>query len=236
MGKWETMLCQFLKDLVYAAGMTFVFIAVLAKLGIQTASFIAVLGAAGLAVGMALQGSLSNFAAGVLIVVFRPYKVGDFVKAGGEAGTVQEVQIFNTVLSSPDNVRIVVPNAQITSGSITNYSTNSTRRVDLVASISYSDDIRKAKQVLQKVVAAEPRVLKDPAPVIAVVKLGDSSVDLVVRPWVKSTDYWDAYFALTENIKLELEKNGITIPFPQRHLHVYSHTAAPNPVASAGMD
>ncbi|MDA9101071.1 mechanosensitive ion channel [Omnitrophica bacterium] len=229
--KTDATLSKFAKDLSYVIFMTFVFIAVLAKLGIQTASFIAVMGAAGLAIGLSLQGSLANFASGVMILLFRPYKVGDFIKAAGTMGTVKGVQIFNTILSSPDNVHIIVPNSQVTGGTITNYSTNSTRRVDLTAGISYGDDIKKAKEILQGILAKDPMVLKEPAPVVAVQELGDSSVNFVVRPWVKSSDYWAAYFGITEKMKLELDRGGITIPFPQRDLHVYSEATqtASNP-------
>ena len=222
--KVDPSLSSFAKNLIYYALVAFVAIAALSKLGIQTASFIAVLGAAGLAVGMALQGSLSNFAAGVMILVFRPFKVGDFVSAGGAAGTVKEIQIFNTILGSPDNVKVIVPNAQITSGDIKNYSANSTRRVDLVIGVSYSDDLQKTRKVLEEVLASEAAVLKDPAPTIAVSELADSSVNFVVRPWVKSGDYWPTYFSLTEKIKNELDRNGISIPFPQRDIHVINES------------
>ncbi|MCB9799650.1 MAG: mechanosensitive ion channel [Candidatus Omnitrophica bacterium] len=216
----DTALSDFVQNLVKIAILAFVIIAALGRLGIQTASFIAVLGAAGLAVGMALQGSLSNFAAGVLIILFHPFKIGDFIAAGGEKGTVKEISIFNTILSTPDNVRVIVPNAQITSGSITNYSANAQRRVDLVIGVSYSDDLQKTKQVLTSVITSDSRVLKDPAPTVAVSELADSSVNFVVRPWVNAADYWDVYFALTQKIKEELDKNGISIPFPQRDVHV----------------
>jgi len=219
-GSADEALVSFLKNLTYIGMMTFVILAALAKLGIQTTSFIAVLGAAGLAVGLALQGSLANFAAGVLILVFRPFKIGQYIAAGGTAGTVKEISIFTTILATPDNVKVIVPNAQIMGGNITNYSANETRRVDLVIGVSYSDDLKKAKEVLTKVVKADERVLQDPAPTIAVSELADSSVNFVVRPWVKSTDYWAAYFALTESIKVEIEKNGLNIPFPQRDLHI----------------
>ena len=217
----DATLANFLKNLLQAAGMTFVVLAVLSKLGIQTASFIAVLGAAGLAVGMALQGSLSNFASGVLIILFRPYKVGDFIEAAGVKGNVQEVQIFNTVLSTPDNIQVILPNAQALSSQISNYSANPTRRIDLVVGISYKDDISKAKKVLMDTLLAEPRVLKSPAPVVAVLALADNSVNMAVRPWVKSEEYWDVYFALTENIKKEIDRNGLNIPFPQRDVYVH---------------
>lgn len=224
MGRTDTdpTLVKFVKNFSYIAMMTFVIIAAVSKLGVQTTSFIAVIGAAGLAVGLALQGSLSNFAAGVLIIIFRPFKVGDFIEAGGTMGTVQETQIFNTVLSHPDNRVQFVPNSLILSGIITNFSAVESRRMDLVVGISYEDDLREAKKVLEEVVNSQSGVLKDPAPTIAVSELGSSSVDFVVRPWVKPLDYWDVRFELTERIKLALDENGITIPYPQRTVHIES--------------
>ncbi|OGX07988.1 MAG: mechanosensitive ion channel protein [Omnitrophica WOR_2 bacterium GWA2_37_7] len=219
--KVEKTLASFVSHIVYFGLMVVVVIAALNKLGIQTTSFIAIIGAAGLAVGLALQGSLSNFAAGVLLVIFKPFKVGDFIEAGGVMGTVQEVQIFNTVLNAPDNRRIIVPNAQVTGTSITNFSDIKNRRIDLIFGISYSDSMKKAKEVLLEVVKSDPRILKDPAPVVAVSELGDSSVNLVCRPWVKPGDYWAVYFDVLEKGKEALESNGITIPFPQRDIHVY---------------
>ncbi len=214
-------LTKFVRNMVYAALLVFVIIAALGKLGVQTTSFIAVIGAAGLAVGLALQGSLSNFAAGVLLILFKPFKVGDFISAAGTLGTVREIQIFCTVLDHFDNRRIIVPNSKITGDNITNFSAIEKRRIDLVFGISYSDNIKTAKEALEKVVASDPRVLKDPKPVIAVSELADSSVNLVCRPWVKPGDYWDVYFDTLEKGKLELEKNGITIPFPQRDIHMF---------------
>lgn len=219
--KVEATLVSFVHHISYVAAMTFVVIAAIGQLGVQTTSFIAVLGAAGLAVGLALQGSLSNFAAGVILILFKPFKVGDFIIAGGEMGTVKEIQIFNTVLAHPDNRKIVVPNSQVTGGTITNFSAIDSRRIDLKFGISYGDDMKKAKEALAKVVASDKRVLAEPKTVIAVSELGDSSVNIICRPWVKPGDYWDVYFNLVEQGKLELEKNGITIPFPQRDVHVY---------------
>ncbi|MFC1658637.1 mechanosensitive ion channel family protein [Candidatus Omnitrophota bacterium] len=217
----EKTLASFAKNITYIGLLVFVVIAALGKLGVQTTSFIAVIGAAGLAVGLALQGSLSNFAAGVLLVIFKPFKVGDFIEAAGTLGTVKEIQIFCTVLDHFDNRRIVIPNSKITGDNITNFSAIEKRRVDLVFGISYSDNIKTAKEALEKVVSSDPRVLKDPKPVVAVSELGDSSVNLVCRPWVKPTDYWSVYFDTLENGKIELERNGITIPFPQRDVHIY---------------
>jgi len=218
--KVDETLVRFIKDLCYVAMLTFVIIAALANIGVQTASFIALIGAAGLAVGLALQGSLANFASGVLMLIFKPMRIGDFVEAGGAKGSVKEINIFTTVLSSPDNVRIIVPNAQVMGGNISNYTVNGTRRVDMVFGISYEDDLKKAKEVIEKVLAGDERILPEPAPVVAVSALADSSVNFVVRPWVKSGDYWATYFDLTANIKLALENNGLTIPFPQRDVHI----------------
>ncbi|MFT6491969.1 MAG: small conductance mechanosensitive channel [Porticoccus sp.] len=212
---------QFVSTLVYYAFLTFVCIAALGQLGIQTASLVAVVGAAGLAVGLALQGSLANFAAGVLILIFRPFRVGDYVEVAGVGGTVSKILVFTTELNTPDNKRIVIPNGQVMSGTITNYSTHDTRRVDLVIGISYGDDIDKAKAVLREVVEADKRVLADPAPNIAVTQLADSSVNLIVRPWVATGDYWGVYWDLTEAIKKRFDKEEISIPFPQRDVHLY---------------
>ena len=221
-GKVDKTLVSFLKNIVYAAILIFVIIASLNKLGVQTTSFIAILGAAGLAVGLALQGSLANFAAGVILIMFKPFKIGDFIEAGGAMGTVGEIQIFNTVINTLDNRCVIMPNAKVTGDNITNFTAVDRRRVDLVFGISYEDNIKKAKEALQKVVAADARILKDPKPVIAVSELGDSSVNLVCRPWVKPSDYWDVYFNVTEQGKIELEKSGITIPFPQHDVHIYN--------------
>ena len=218
--KMDETLVRFIKDLCYVGMLTFVIIAALAKIGIQTASFIALIGAAGLAVGLALQGSLANFASGVLMLIFKPMHIGDFVEAGGAKGSVKEIGIFTTVLSSPDNVRIIVPNSQVMGGNISNYTINGTRRVDMVFGISYEDDLKQAQQVIEKVLAKEDRILADPAPLVAVSELADSSVNFVVRPWVKSSDYWPTYFDLTARIKVALEENGLTIPFPQRDVHM----------------
>jgi len=219
----EQTLSRFLGNILNAVLLVVVVIAAISQLGVQTTSLLAVLGAAGLAVGLALQGSLSNFAAGVLIVAFRPYRVGDFIEGGGVAGTVENVQIFTTVLKSPDNKRIIVPNSQIMAGTITNFSSHETRRVDLVASCSYSDDLDEVRRVLQEILAADERVLKEPAPAIAVAKLNDSSIDFNVRPWVRASDYWPVFFGVTEQIKKRFDAEGISIPFPQRDVHVYQH-------------
>ncbi|MDH3266110.1 MAG: mechanosensitive ion channel [Gammaproteobacteria bacterium] len=214
-------LVSFASNLVGMVLLTFVIIAAVGQLGIQTTSFIAVLGAAGLAIGLALQGSLSNFAAGVLIVLFRPYKVGDFVEAAGVAGSVVDVQILTTVLRTGDNKQVIVPNAQIMSSIITNYSANDTRRVDLVIGVSYGDDLDKVRSTLEGIIAADDRILDEPACTIAVSQLGASSVDFVVRPWVATSDYWAVLFDLTETIKKRFDQQGISIPFPQQDVHLY---------------
>ncbi|RMF97233.1 MAG: mechanosensitive ion channel family protein [Gammaproteobacteria bacterium] len=216
---------RFLCNLLYAVLMVVVVIATINQLGVETTSLLAVLGAAGLAVGLALQGSLSNFAAGVLIVAFRPYKVGDFIEGGGVSGTVEDVQIFTTVLRSGDNKKIIVPNSQMMAGEIVNYSAKDTRRVDLVVGCGYDDDLDKVRAVLNEILAADQRVLKDPAPTVAVSELADSSVNFVVRPWVASADYWSVYFDLTEAIKKRFDQEGISIPYPQRDVHLYQHAA-----------
>jgi small conductance mechanosensitive channel len=201
--------------------MLFVIIATINQIGVQTTSLIAILGAAGLAVGLAMQGSLANFAAGVLIVIFRPYKVGDFVEAAGVGGSVLQVQILTTILKTADNKQIVVPNAQIMGSIITNYSANPTRRVDLVVGISYDDDIDKARDTIKGLVDSDQRILKDPACVVAVSELGDSSVDFVVRPWVNTADYWAVKFDLTEAIKKRFDEEGLSFPYPQRDVHLH---------------
>ena len=212
---------SFVCNLVYISLLIFVIIAALAQVGIQTTSLIAILGAASLAIGLALQGSLANFAAGVLLIIFRPFKVGDYVECGGTAGAVEEIQIFTTQLKTPDNKKIIVPNAKVLGDNITNYSAKETRRVDLLIGVSYTDDLQKVENVLQDVLAKNERVLKDPAPTIAVMELADSSVNFAVRPWVKTADYWSVYFDLTKNIKLRFDAEGIAIPFPQRDVHLY---------------
>ena len=214
---------SFLVNLIYIALLTFVVLAALGQLGIQTTSFIAVIGAAGLAIGLALQGSLANFAAGFLMIIFRPFKVGDLIEAAGVLGVVEEIQVFTTQLKTPDNKTIIIPNAKLTADNITNFTAKATRRVDLVCGIGYGDDIDKAKKVLTDIMTQDERILKDPSPTIAVVELADSSVNFVVRPWVKTADYWNVYFDTTENIKKRFDAEGISIPFPQRDVHVYEH-------------
>ena len=217
----ETFVC----NLSYWILMTFVIIAAISQLGVQTTSLIAVRGAAGLAIGLALQGSLANFAAGVLIVLFRPYRVGDFVEAAGIGGVVVQVQILSTVLKTGDNKQIVVPNAQIMGSIITNYSANDTRRIDLVVGVSYDDDIDKVRAVIKDLVESDDRILKDPECLIAVAELADSSVNFNVRPWVKTVDYWGVKFDFTEAVKKRFDKEGISFPFPQQDVHLYQSSA-----------
>ncbi|MBT8088062.1 MAG: mechanosensitive ion channel, partial [Gammaproteobacteria bacterium] len=206
----------FISNLVRMALLVVVIIAAISALGIETTSFIAIFGAAGLAVGLALQGSLSNFAAGVLIVLFRPYRVGDYIEAAGVSGSVEQVQILTTMLKTPDNKQVIVPNSQVMNSIITNYSANDTRRVDMVFGVSYSDDLDKVRNVLQELVAAEERILDEPECTIAVKELADSSVNFVVRPWVKTADYWGVWFDLTEAVKKRFDQDGISFPFPQQ--------------------
>lgn len=191
------------------------------QLGIDTTSLLALLGAAGLAVGLALKDSLSSFAAGVMLIMFKPFTIGNFVEAGGVAGVVERITVFNTIFRTGDNKEIIVPNAQIYGGTIINYSAKPTRRIDLKMGIGYGDDMKKAREVILQVIANEERVLKDPEPVVAVHELGESSVNFVVRPWVNTADYWPVYWALTENIKAAFDENNITIPFPQRDVHIF---------------
>jgi small conductance mechanosensitive channel len=200
--------------------MLFVFIAALDQLGVDTTSLIALIGAAGLAVGLALQGSLQNFAAGVMLVVFRPFKIGDVVDAGGAMGKIEKISIFSTTMITPDNRDIIVPNGQIYSGTITNYSANETRRVDLVFGIGYGDDMRKAKEIMEDIVAKHELILDDPAPGVAVAELADSSVNFNVRPWVNAADYWTVRADVIEQVKTAFDENGISIPFPQMDVHL----------------
>lgn len=221
----DASLIPFFSSLVYYVLIGVVLIAVLNLFGIETTSLIAVFGAAGLAVGLALQGTLSNFAAGVMLLIFRPIRVGDFVEVAGHAGTVKEIAIFSTILHTGDNVRIVIPNAQISGDSVKNFSFNETRRIDLVMGISYGDDIGKAITIIERVLTSDARTLEDPAPTIAVSELADSSVNLVVRPWCKATDYWALRWDLIRALKEQLEAGGCNIPFPQRDVHVVKFPA-----------
>ena len=220
-GMDETLI-KFLENIVYYALMIVVLLTALGKLGVETTSFLAILGAAGLAIGLALKDSLGNFASGVMIIMFKPFKVGDVVTAAGVTGSVSEVGIFNSVFTTPDNQKIIIPNGAITSGSITNINANDTRRVDLVVGIGYEDDIKKTKDVLNDIISSHEKVLLDKGITVAVSELADSSVNFVVRAWVKTPDYWDVKFALTETIKLRFDAEGISIPFPQQDVHHYN--------------
>lgn len=219
-GMDETLI-KFLENIVYYALMIVVILTALGKLGVETTSFLAILGAAGLAIGLALKDSLGNFASGVMIILFKPFKVGDFVTAGGVTGSVSEVGIFNSVFITGDNQKIIVPNSAITSSSITNVNAFDTRRVDLVVGISYDDDIKKVKEILTNILNSNEKVLIEKGITVAVSELADSSVNFVVRAWVNTPDYWDAKFGLTESIKTTFDKEGITIPYPQQD--VYHH-------------
>lgn len=218
-------LIPFLVSLIRTILKVMLIISVVDIIGVKTTSFVAILGAAGLAIGLALQGSLSNFAGGVLIMIFKPYKVGDYIQAQGEAGTVTAVQIFNTVLNTPDNRKVIIPNGAISSGTITNFSAEETRRMDLIFGIGYDDDLEKAKNVLKDMADADKRLLADPAPFIGVQGLGDSSVDLVVRIWCKKEDYWDIHFDWQNNVKLRFDKENISIPYPHRTVYNITETA-----------
>jgi len=221
-GNMDEILVSFAGNLVYIAFLAFVIIAALGQLGIQTASFIAVLGAAGLAIGFALQGSLSNFASGVMLIFFRPFKKGDYVEAGGVTGIVEDIQIFHTSLKTPDNKAVIVPNSAITGGNITNFSAKELRRVDMVFGVGYDDDLKKVRKILEDLIREDSRILEDPPHTIAVLELADSSVNFAVRPWVKTADYWNVYFDITEEVKLTFDGEGISIPYPQQDVHMHS--------------
>lgn len=218
-------LTKFTSSAVYFGLLVVVIMAAISHLGIETTSFMAILGAAGLAIGLALKDTLSNVGAAVVILIFRPFKVGDFIDAGGAMGTVDNISLFTTTISPLDNRTIIVPNSAITAGNITNFSSKPIRRVDHTVGISYDDDIKKAKDVMYEVIKNDERTLADPEPLVAVKELGDSSVNFTVRAWVNSADYWDVYFALIENIKLALDESGITIPYPQMDVHMDSLNA-----------
>lgn len=219
--KVEESLSKFLGSLLSVILKILLLISVASMVGIETTSFVAIMGAAGLAVGLALQGSLANFAGGVLILLFKPFKIGDFIDAQGFLGKVDAIHIFNTILKTPDNKTIIIPNGALSGGNITNFSTESTRRVDMTFGIGYGDDIKKAKEVLNSMVQADERVLKDPEPMVVVSELGDSSVNFAVRTWVNAADYWGLFFDMQEKVKLEFDKQGISIPFPQHDVHLF---------------
>lgn len=219
--KIDDTLTKFLKNIIYYVLMVIVVLTALKQLGVDTTSFFAILGAAGLAVGLALKDSLGNFASGLMIIMFRPFKVGDFINAAGNAGTVEEISIFNTILKTGDNQKLIIPNGSITAGTIVNVNANDTRRIDLVVGVSYDDDIKKAKTILEDILNTQEKVLLDKGITVGVVDLADSSVNFNVRAWVKTDDYWEIRYALLENIKIRLDEEGISIPFPQRDVHVY---------------
>lgn len=216
----DPIIVTFVRNLTFIGLMTFIVVAALARLGIQTTSFIAVIGAAGLAIGLALQGSLANFAAGFLMIVFRPFQVGDYIEGAGTAGIVEGIQVFTTRLKSPDNKTIIIPNAKLMGDNIINYSAQDTRRVDMLFGVSYNDDLQKVRHVLQNIVEGDERILKDPAFAILVSELADNSVNFAVRVWVKKEDYWDVYFDTIETVKKRFDAEGISIPYPQHDVHV----------------
>ncbi len=224
--KVDPTLVGFLASMLHGGLVIFVVISAISKLGVQTTSFVAVIGAAGLAVGLALQGSLSNFAAGILLILFKPFKVGNFVKAGGEAGVIVEVGILTTEMKTPDNVQIIIPNSTIMGSAITNVSAHPTRRIDMTLGVGYDDDLNKAKQIMEDLLAADERVLKDPVATIAVANLGDSSVEFVIRPWVNSADYWSVKFDFTKAVKEKFDAEGISIPYPQSDVHVFQEKSS----------
>lgn len=213
----------FMSNIAYYVLLVMVLIATISKLGIQTTSFVAIIGAAGLAVGLALQGSLSNFAAGFLIIIFRPFKTGDYVNAGGAEGFITAIDIFYTVLKTVDNKVVIIPNSKITSDNIVNFSKQETRRVDHVVGVSYGDDIEKVRSILKRIADEDPRILKDPPVDIFVREFADSSVNFTFRGWVKTADYWDVFFNNNEKIKKYFDAEGVSIPFPQRDVHLYEH-------------
>jgi len=222
----ERTLIAFVENILYATLLVIIIIAALNQLGVDTTSLLAVFAAASLAIGLALKDSLSNFASGVMLILFRPFKQGDFIEAGGTAGVAETINIFNTIMRTGDNCEVIVPNSQIYSGTIINYSARETRRIDLVFGIGYDDDIRQAKRLFEEVIKAEPRILPEPEATIAVAELADNSVNFVIRPWVKSADYWAVRFALLEALKLRCDEEGISIPYPQRDVHIYNHGQA----------
>ncbi len=217
----DATLVGFLSNITYFLLLTMLAIAALGVLGINTGSFVAVVGALGLAIGFALQGTLSNFAAGVMVILFRPFSVGDVVEGGGAVGGVKEVGMFATTLNSPDGKRVIVPNAAMMGGNITNYTVEGKRRVDMTFGIDYGDDIKKAKEILEGIIKADARVLAEPALTIAVGELGDNSVNIVCRPWVVTADYWGVFFDTTEAVKYAFDEAGLSFPFPQQDVHMH---------------
>lgn len=224
--KIDPMLVQFIGSILTGLLVLVVIVAAIDQLGIDTTSFIAIIGAAGLAVGLALQKSLSNFAAGVMLIAFKPFKVGDYVEAGNTSGVVTEIRIFNTVMNTPDNKRVIVPNGGIYENNIVNYSALDTRRIDMIFGVGYSDDLKLAKRILQQILADDERILAEPEPMVRVTELADSSINFDVRPWVKKEDYWTVRSDVIETVKLTFDANGITVPFPQRDIHLYQESGS----------
>ncbi len=225
--KVDTVLVDFVSGIIKSILVLFVIIASLGELGIDTTSLVALIGAAGLAIGLSLQSSLQNFASGVMLILFRPFTAGDFIEAAGISGVVESISIFNTVMRTGDNKEMIVPNGAIYGGVIVNYSARDTRRVDMVFGIGYDDDIKQAKEIMQKILEADARVLNDPAPLVAVSELADSSVNFVVRPWVKSEDYWGVQFDFNEKIKLAFDEASISFPYPQMDVHLNKDNSLP---------
>ncbi|HCC70008.1 MAG TPA: mechanosensitive ion channel protein MscS [Bacteroidales bacterium] len=219
----DASLVPFLKSLISVTLKVLLIISIMSMIGIQMTSFIAVVGAAGLAVGLALQGTLQNFAGGIIILLFKPYKAGDYITTQGYSGTVKEIQIFTTILTTPDNQTIIIPNSPIAVNALTNYSTQDTRRIDFTFGIGYDDDIDKARSVIMRIINEDERILKTPEPLVKIVNLGDSSVDFATRVWVNSGDYWNVFFDINEKVKKSFDNEGISIPFPQQDVHLYKH-------------
>ncbi len=220
--KVDQTLTRFLNNIIYYVLLITVVLAAAGQLGINTASFLTVLGAASLAVGLALKDSLANFASGVMLILFRPFRIGDVVTVAGETGQVVEITVFNTIINTADNQKKIIPNGAISNSTITNITANPTRRIDLVIGVSYDDDVRKVKTVLETIIKSDSRILAEPKPLISLLELADSSVNMAVRPWVKTEDYWDVYFAMMEKIKLTFDEEQISIPYPQSDVHLHS--------------
>ncbi len=229
-GRMDAILVNFITSIINAVLMLLVVVAALDRLGVDTTSMIALLGAAGLAIGLAMKDSLQNFASGVMLIVFRPFKAGDFVEVAGVSGTIEKINVFSSTMRTGDNKEIIIPNGKIYAGTITNYSARATRRVDMVFGIGYGDDLLKAKNLLLTLTQEDPRILKSPEPVVAVSELADSSINFIVRPWVSSADYWAVKWDFTERAKLAFDANEISIPFPQMDVHLHREA---EPQASA---
>ena len=219
--KVDETVVNFSCSIAYVSLMAFIVVAALGQLGVQTSSIVAILGASALAIGLALQGSLSNLSAGVILMVTRPFKIGDYIEAGGDSVVVELISLLATTLKTVDNKKIIVPNSKLIGGSITNYTAEEIRRIDLTVGVSYDSNLKTVRDILMDEIVKDHRVLKDPAPFVGVVEMAESSVNLVVRPWVKTPDYWDVFFALNENLKNRLDAEAIPIPFPQTDIHLF---------------